>query len=1547
MLKKFIERPVLSTVISIILLLLGGLSLFSLPITLFPDIAPPSVVVAASYPGANAEVVARSVATPLEEAVNGVENMTYMTSNSSNDGSMTLTVYFKQGTNPDIAAVNVQNRVAKATSQIPQEVIQAGISTQKQQNSIIMFIGLYSKDSVNYNETFLQNYIKINLVPKLQRIPGVGDAQPFGAKEYSMRIWLKPDRLVANNLSPLEVTDAIRDQSLEAAPGRFGQSSQEVFEYVLKYKGKLNKNEDYENIIIKSDANGSVVRLKDVARVEFGSYTYSSNSKLNGNPTSGVAVFQTAGSNANNILTEAEKMLKEFNKDLPRGVESTIMYNSKDFLDSSIDQVKHTLIEAFILVFIVVFLFLQDFRSTLIPAIAVPVAIIGTFFFLQLFGFTINLLTLFALVLAIGIVVDDAIVVVEAVHSKMELTRMPARAATIEAMSEISGAIVSITLVMAAVFIPVGFMQGPAGVFYRQFAFTLAIAILISAVNALTLSPALCALFLKTPEGEHGQKKGFLGRFYNAFNAGFKGMTDRYVKSLRFLFRRRWIAIGGLIIIAGATFIMAKQTPTGFIPTEDQGFVLYAVNTPPGSSLDKTRKAMEEIDSLVKQEVFSDRRYNIDGLNFISNANASPYGAGFIRMKPYDERGPMKDATQISNYLSGKIASQVKDAHAFFFTFPTIQGFGNVAGFEFMLQDQRNGSLEKLGQTTNEFIGALFQRPEIAYAFTTFASGNPQYMMDVDYNKAKQFDVSISDLMKTMQIYYGSSFVSDFNRFGKYYRVMAQAEASSRANKNSLDGIYVKSKGGQLVPVNQLISLRRVYGPETVTRNNLYNAVTINGIPKPGYSTGDAIRAIEETAKTALPRGYAVEWTGMTREERAAGSQLIFIFILSLIFVYFLLSAQYESYILPLAVVLSIPVGVFGVFLFLKILGVDNNIYVQVSLIMLVGLLAKNGILIVEYAVQRRRHGMSLIDSALEAAQLRLRPILMTSFAFIAGLGPLMVAKGASALGNRSIGTGAIGGMLTGVILGVFIVPVLFIIFQYLQEKVGRKPEAPSAPSSPAVAPVTPHTPQRPAGGSIPSLGMGTPLVALGLILTLAFSACKVSKDVATPTPEVPTDFNTTARTTTAATGTDSAGIAALPWKDLFTDPSLQQLIDSAIIRNYDMQLALKNIESARLVLGQSKLGYLPEVNLNVAASISRPSDNSLNGISLSQFLKKKHLEDYSANVGLSWEADIWGKIRNRQASALASYLQTEEARKAVQTDIVANVSQGYYNLLMLDAQLAIARRNLSLNDSTLRIIRLQFDAGQVTALGIQQAEAQEKVAAGLVPQLEQEILLQENALSILAGQLPANIARNTTLDQVPVKEDISTGIPTAMVSRRPDVRTSELALTIANANVGIAKANMYPALTITATGGLNSFKASNWFNIPASLFGVVGGGITEPLFRRRELKTQFELAKIDRERSVIQFRQSVLVAVGEVSDALGKIEKLKEQQTIVASRVNTLQQATSNANMLFRNGLATYLEVITAQSNVLQSELELASLKREQLDAVVGLYKSLGGGWK
>ncbi|WP_143309156.1 efflux RND transporter permease subunit [Chitinophaga vietnamensis] len=1044
MLRKFIERPVLSTVVSIILLSLGVISLLTLPITLFPDIAPPSVQVTANYPGANSEVVARAVATPIEEAVNGVENMSYMTSNSSNDGNYTLTVYFKQGTNPDINAVNVQNRVSKANSQLPQEVIQAGISTQKVQNSTIMFVGLQAFDTTKgYNELFLENYLRINLIPQLQRIPGVAQATVFSAKDYSMRIWLKPERLAANNLSPQDVMNAIRDQNIEAAPGRLGQGSSASFEYIIKYKGKLNKNEDYENMVLKSNNDGSVLRLKDVARIEFGGYSYTSTNKLSNKPTSGFAILQTPGSNANEILTEVQRQLKEFTPKLPVGTRFEIMYNVKNFLDASIDQVKETLIIAFILVALVVFVFLQDWRSTLIPVIAVPVAIVGTFFFMQLLGFTINLLTLFALVLAIGIVVDDAIVVVEAVHTKMARTHLAPKEATISAMSEISGAIVSITLVMAAVFVPVSFVQGPAGVFYKQFAFTIATAIIISAINALTLSPALCALLLKNhhADAEEEKKAGLGKRFFTAFNTGFNAMTDKYVGSIKFLLKNKWVAIAALLLVTLGSVVLMRNSPTGFIPNEDQGFVLSVVQTPAGSSLDRTTAATAQISDIIDKDPSTNGSWVINGFNLITFATSSPQAAIFSRLKPIKERGAVTDPDVIAGGLIAK-TSQVHDAMTVFVNFPTVQGFGNVSGAEFTLQDRGDGSLQQLGNTAWAFIGELSKRKEIATAFTTFNTSNPQYNLEVDDIKAKQLGVSISDLMNTLQVYYGSSFVTDFNRFGKYYRVMAQADVPYRVDESSLDGIYVKNNLGTMVPVSTVAKFVRTYGPEVVTRNNLYKAVQIQVIPKPGYSTGDAIKAIQATAKQSLPASYGYEFTGISREEIKAGNQTVFIFLLSVFFVYFLLAAQYESYVLPLAVILTVPTGLLGVFAFIGFGGVQNNVYVQVGLIMLIGLIAKNAILIVEFAVQRRRAGHTLVEAALEAAHLRLRPILMTSFAFIVGMLPLIFTQGASAQGNHSIGWSAVGGMLSGVVLGIFLIPVLFVIFQYMQEKISARKAA-------------------------------------------------------------------------------------------------------------------------------------------------------------------------------------------------------------------------------------------------------------------------------------------------------------------------------------------------------------------------------------------------------------------------------------------------------------------------------------------------------------------------
>jgi hydrophobic/amphiphilic exporter-1 (mainly G- bacteria), HAE1 family len=1043
MLRRFIERPVLSTVISIIITMLGLISMFNIPVTQFPDIAPPTVNVSAFYPGANAEVVARAVASPLEEAINGVENMTYMTSTSSNDGRMSITVYFKQGTNPDLDAVNVQNRVSRAVNQIPQEVVQAGISTQKQQNSMINVSSLYSTDSA-YDEKFLQNYAKINITPELQRIPGVGSAFVFGSKDYSMRIWLLPDRLTSNNISVQEVMTAIHDQNIESAPGRFGEGSNASFEYIIKYKGKLTENKDYEDIIIKAGSDGSIIRLKDVARVEFGALTYNSHAIAQGKSATFLGIFQTAGSNANEILINVDEVMKKASVRFPKGLHYFKMFSAKDFLDASISQVKTTLLEAFILVFLVVFIFLQDFRSTLIPAIAVPVAIIGTFFFMQLFGFTINLLTLYALVLAIGIVVDDAIVVVEAVHSKMERTGLPAKEATIQSMNEISGAIISITLVMAAVFIPVGFMQGSTGIFYRQFAFTLAIAILISALNALTLSPALCALILKNnhhvTDGEN-KKVSFGKRFGNAFNAGFKATTERYMGVVQFLIRHKWVGLTGLALVVGLMIWEFNKTPTGFIPAEDQNFLFCSINLPPASSLDRTVAVVKIVDSLLNEVQAVDKRGTISGLNIFGFNNTSNFAASFIKLKEQKDRKPAKSINQVIDEINQKF-SIVKGAGFFISSPPTVQGFGNTSGFDVIIQDRTGGSIEKLNNVTNAFAAALMKRNEIAYASSFYYTGIPQYLLEVDNAKAKQLNVSVNDILGTMQVYYGSSYASDFNRFGKYYRVIVEADVPFRRDPSSMDGIFIKNSLGQMIPLNTLVELKRVFGPETVSRTNLFNSVGITGAIKAGYSSGDALRIVSELAASDLPRGYSYEWSGISREESEAGSQAQLIFILSILFVYFLLAAQYESYILPLAVLFSIPTGLLGVFLFINMTGIANNIYVQVGIIMLIGLLAKNAILIVQYAIARRRSGMDLIAAALEASRLRLRPILMTSFAFIVGLLPLTWATGGSALGDRSIGTGAVGGMLTGVLLGVFIIPVLFVIFQSLQERITGKPKA-------------------------------------------------------------------------------------------------------------------------------------------------------------------------------------------------------------------------------------------------------------------------------------------------------------------------------------------------------------------------------------------------------------------------------------------------------------------------------------------------------------------------
>lgn len=1036
----FIERPVLSTVISILITILGVLGLMSLPVEQYPEIAPPTVQVSATYTGANAETVLNSVVIPLEEEINGVEGMTYMTSSAANDGSAKISVYFELGVDPDIAAVNVQNRVARATSKLPQAVIQTGVTTLKSQTSALMFFALYSENK-DYDETYIQNYAKINLVPKLQRVKGVGQVNVFGAKDYSMRIWIDPEKMASYNIAPKDIQAALVEQNVEAAPGKFGENAEGVYEYVIKYKGRLSEVKDYENIVIKATGNGNFLYLKDVAKIELGGFNYGTKNIAMGNQGVAVGVFQTSGSNAQDIITEVLSILEESKPSFPNGVDYIIPFNTKTFLDASISKVISTLIEAFLLVFLVVYIFLQDFRSTLIPAIAVPVAIIGTFFFLQVFGFSINMLTLFALILAIGIVVDDAIVVVEAVHAKLDEGAKSGKEATITAMSEITGAIISITLVMSAVFIPVSFLSGPSGVFYQQFAITLAVAILISAVNALTLSPALCALLLKPHKDSDHAKKNFKDRFFIAFNTNFDRMNNRYVQSLRFLGRKKWISILGLVAFSGVTFYLFQSTPSGFIPNEDRGIIMADLTMPPGTTLEKTEQAVRELDSVLASMDMVEARMNIVGYSLLNQINGASYAFSVIRLKDWKERKEdNQSVTAIVGELFGRTA-HFKDAKVLFFTPPSVQGFGSADGFELKIQDKGDDDWATVSKVSNEFLGTLMQRPEIQYAMTNFNPSFPQYEMNINVEHAKDAGISITDIFNTMQGYYGGLYTTDFNKFGKQYRVMIQAKPEDRADESSINNIYIRNAAGQQVAISQFVNLKRIYGPEAVARFNMLKAVNVNGKANPGYSSGDAIKAVQEVAAQNLPSTYTYEFSGMTREEILAGNQAIGVFLLSLIFVYFLLSAQYESYLVPLSVILSLPVGIAGAIGFVKLAGLENNIYFQVALIMLIGLLAKNAILIVEFAIQRRRHGMDLMQAAIEGSKARLRPILMTSLAFIFGLLPLALSTGVGAVGNRSIGMGAVGGMLVGTIFGVFVIPILFVIFQGLQERISGKPK--------------------------------------------------------------------------------------------------------------------------------------------------------------------------------------------------------------------------------------------------------------------------------------------------------------------------------------------------------------------------------------------------------------------------------------------------------------------------------------------------------------------------
>lgn len=1521
MFKKFIQRPVLSLVISIFITLLGLLALTDLPVTQYPEIAPPAVSVITKYTGANAEVCSKAVVTPLERAINGVPGMTYMTSVSGNDGTSVIQVYFAVGTDPDQAAVNVQNRVATVLDELPEEVIKAGVSTEKEVNSMLMYLNIVSADT-SLDEKFIYNFADINILPELKRIDGVGFVDILGSREYAMRVWLDPAKLDAYELSAEDIVSALRAQNIEAAPGKVGESSgknPQSLQYVLRYTGKLTQEQEYENVVVKVGNDGELLRLKDIAHVEFGSLEYDVLSKENGRPSAAIVLKQRPGSNASEVIANVKQRLNELKKtSFPYGMDYTVSYDVSRFLDASIDEVIKTLIEAFILVALVVFIFLQDWRSTLIPVLAVPVSLIGTFAFMKMFGFSINLLTLFALVLAIGIVVDNAIVVVEAVHAKMEEKHCDAKTASMLAMGEIGGAIIAITLVMSAVFIPVAFLSGPVGVFYRQFSITMAISIVISGINALTLTPALCAILLKHVSANN-KRRGLLNRFFDGFNRYYNSLSDRYRKLLSLILNRRTVTIALLIIFCTGTWGIGKLIPSGFIPTEDQGTIYVNVTTPSGATLERTEQVMKEIDKVGAGINDIESVSSLAGYSLMTEGTGASFGMSTINLKSWGER--KATANEVIKILEEK-TRHIKDSELQFLPPPAVPGFGNASGFELRLLDKTGkGDLQETFKVTNDFIAEVKKRPEIKEIFTSFNPTFPQYLIHIDKDIAAKKGITPDAALTNLQALVGSYYATNFIRFGQMYKVMLQADPHYRGKPEDILQLRVKNNNGEMVPYSLFSRIERVYGPEQLTRYNMYISAMLSGEPANGYSSGDAISAIEEVAASFLPRGYTYEWSGMTREEIESGNQVAYIFLLCLVFVYLLLSAQYESFLLPLPVILSLPAGVFGSFALLYITGLENNIYAQVAMVMLIGLLGKNAILIIEYAILKRKHGATPFQAAIEGSVARLRPILMTSFAFIAGLIPLMIASGAGAIGNRTIGTAAAGGMLFGTIFGIVLVPGLYVLFSTRIKDIFNK----TAPGS--------------------HMRKG----AMGIILLAALfmTGCKTqqlsTKEIVDNVPAV-------------YPGSDSTAADIAGWKEMFFEENLKALIDTALKKNQDLRAAYEKLEMVRGNVMISRGARIPELQITSGAGQRRYGDYTMDGVGnydtrFSPNLNEKQqlpdpLRDYYGLLQTSWEIDLWGKLKNKKRAASASFLAAGYGKDLMITTIVSEVAKSYYELLALDKVRSILEKNILLQQTAVELVKAQHDAGKVTSLAVEMMEAQLLGSQSERVAVLQEIVEAESRINLLCGVYPKEISRDTSdLTLQPPK--LKAGVPSALLVNRPDIRQAEYELRSMHADVISAKAAFYPSLNISAALGVQAFRSILLLEMPASIAYNVLGSLSAPLLNRRKIKGELMMANARKKSAYLQYEKAVVNAFTEVYNSLRNIEHTAEMVELKKKEASLLKTSVNTSTELFKAGKANYLDVIVAQQRALDADIEQIRFHLRSKIGRVDLYKAIGGGWR